>query len=124
MSKKVGGFLYWTPRLLSVLMLIFLSIFSLDVISEGRSFVEILTGLFMHNIPVLILTAVLIISWKYEIVGGIAFLLAGLFFMARTLFSPGANVLWSLPIAAPLMLIGILFFINWFGKKQKDTAES
>jgi len=57
--------------------------FSLDVFSPGLSASQILIGLLMHNIPVFVLMIILIISWKYEIIGGIAFLLAGLLYIFR-----------------------------------------
>jgi hypothetical protein len=80
---------------------------SLDVFSEDSNFQQIAIGLFMHNIPTLILTAVVAISWKHEIVGGIVFILAGL--LAATKL--------SIIIATPPILIGILFLIGWFKKR-------
>jgi len=47
--------------------------FSLDVFDGTSGFWQILLGLFMHNIPVFFLVIILWMSWKYEIVGGIAF---------------------------------------------------
>jgi len=38
----------------------------------------------MHNIPVFIMIIVLVIAWKHEIVGAIAFLLAGLIYVVFT----------------------------------------
>ena len=74
----------------------------------------------MHNIPVFILLIILIISWKHEIVGGIAFILAGLFYIIMVFRSVTWKLAlhWSLTIASPAFLIGILFMINWFKKKQ------
>ncbi len=123
MAKKINKYLYWSPRILSILFLIFLALFSLDVISPGLSFQQIAIGLFMHNIPVFILLAVLLISWKHEIVGGIAFILAGILYVAQMLMNAFANPLegymlsYSLIIAGPAFLIGILFIANWLQKK-------
>jgi hypothetical protein len=74
----------------------------------------------MHNIPVLILLIVLLIAWKYEIVGGIAFILAGLAYIISTLTRvPWYIVIsWSMIIAGPAFFIGILFLVNWFKKKR------
>lgn len=93
--------------------------FSLDVFEPGLSAGQIALGLFMHNIPVLILLVVLIIAWKYEIVGGIAFNLAGLAYIISTLTRvPWYLVIsWSLIIAGPAFFIGILFMMNWYKKK-------
>jgi len=122
MGKEVGKFIYWTPRILSILFLCFLVLFSFDVISPELSFWQIAVGLFMHNIPVFILAIVLLISWKHEIVGGIAFILAGLLYTALILIKAIGNqfewymIFWIFMIAGPAFLIGILFFVNWFKK--------
>jgi len=120
MKKRVSKFIYWTPRILSIIFLCFLALFSLDVFSPELTFWQIVLRLFMHNIPMLILLAVLIISWKYEIVGGIAFILAGLLYVVLLMMNPFEwyMIAWSLQIAGPAFLIGILFLVNWFKKKK------
>jgi len=124
-TKKISKFVYWTPRILSIIFLVFLTLFSFDVISPELSFWQILGGMFMHNIPVFFLLAILIISWKYEIVGGIAFILAGLLYIGRLLMMILMNsphqwymLAWSITISGPAFLIGILFLIGWFRKKK------
>jgi hypothetical protein len=121
MAKKVNGFIFWTPRILSILFILFLALFSLDVISSEYSIGEILLGLLMHNIPSLVLLIVLLISWKYEIVGGIVFLLAGLLYVANTMNSEipwHTALIWSMTIAGPAFLIGGLFLANWSEKRS------
>lgn len=91
-KRKVSKGLYWTPRLLSILFICFIAMFSLDVFSPGMSFGEIMLALLMHNIPTLVLVVILIISWNYEIVGGICFILAGMLYIVFALsqqISPG-----------------------------------
>jgi len=116
----VGKFLYWTPRILSILFILFLALFSLDVFSPGLTFGQIIIGLLIHNIPSFILLAVLLISWRHEIVGGIAFILAGILYIVWLLMNPKLEwymLSWALIIAGPAFLIGILFLIGWFKKK-------
>ncbi len=96
--------------------------FSLDVFEPGLSVWQIVISLFMHNIPVFILAIVLGISWKYEIVGGIFFILAGLLYIIFASLRAPAWYLalsWGLIIAGPAFFIGILFLINW---RKKKTA--
>ncbi len=125
--KKINKFIYWTPRILSIVFICFLALFSLDVIAPGLSFGQILLGLLMHNIPVLLLLIILLLSWKREIVGGIAFTLAGLSYIILLLIniirdsSQWYMLFWTLPISAPAFLIGILFIINWRRKKNKSV---
>lgn len=121
MAKKINRFLYWTPRVLSIIFILFLAMFSLDVFEGHYGFWGTILGLFMHNIPSLVLLIVLIISWRYEIVGGIVFILAGLLYVimaTRRTLEWHTALCWSLTIAGPAFLIGILFMINWFKKKQ------
>ena len=119
-GKKVSKFVYWTPRILSIIFLAFLVLFSFDVFGNGYTFWQTVAALLIHNIPVFFLLAVLIISWKYEIVGGIAFILAGLFYLVmESLRQPWYTVIsWSMIIAGPAFLIGILFLVNWFKKRK------
>ena len=116
---KVGKWLYWAPRILSIAMLCFMAMFSLDIFGNNYTFWQTVVGLFMHNLPVFILLAALIVSWKREIVGGIAFNLAGLLYIVFALSRVPwyIAISWSAMIAGPLFLIGILFIINWVKKK-------
>jgi len=119
-TKKVGKFIYWSPRILGIIFILFLSMFALDIFDMKLGFWGTVLGLFIHLIPSIILTIILIISWKYEWVGGVAFILGGLLYIFMTLRS-GIGLLmafsWSLTIAAPAILVGILFLINWAKKK-------
>jgi len=121
-KKRVSKFLYWSPRILAVIFILFLFLFSLDIFDMHLGFWGTVLGLIMHNIPSLILLGVLLISWKkHEIVGGIAFILAGVAYFLIVLIntlrgSSGelSQLFWVLLISGPAILIGILFLINWF----------
>lgn len=121
MKKKIGKFLCWAPRILAILFILFLSIFSLDIFDMSLGFWESVLGLLIHNIPVIILGIVVWISWKHEIVGGIVFILAGLVYMLMLITGGFESymLLWCLLISGPAFLIGILFLINWFKKRKQ-----
>ena len=125
MKKRINRFVYWTPRILSIIFICFLALMSLDVFSMGLSFWQAIWALFMHNIPALVLLAVLLVSWKYEIVGGIAFILAGIFYIAMvsiTVITTGFEwyyLSWAAQISGVAFLIGILLLIGWVKKKKK-----
>jgi len=129
MEKKINKFVYWTPRILSIIFILFLAVFSLDVFDMKLGFWGTVLGLFMHNIPVFVLSIILLISWKREIVGGIVFTLAGMLYVVIMLVNMLRNqfewymVSWNIIVAGPAFLIGILFIINWRKKQnnQKDT---
>lgn len=121
----MGKILYWTPRVLSILFICFLALFSLDVFEPGMSAGEIMLGLLMHNIPSIIMAVLLVIAWKKEIVGAVGYFGAGLLYNGIVIFNIVNSGLqwylaisWSLIIAGPLFIIGILFLINW--KKRNE----
>lgn len=119
--EKISKPLYWTPRILSILFAAFLALFSLDVFGEGLSFWQLAGAFLMHNIPVFVLAIIIWISWKHELVGAIGFVLAGLLYIARLLMNPQLEwymLSWSITIAGPAFVVGILFFINWRRKRK------
>jgi hypothetical protein len=101
---------YWIPRVLAIISILFMTLFSLDAFGGNESFGMKMLGFLMHNIPVLIVTAILVVAWKWEVAGGILFILS---FITGTLFfhsfsgNPG-----SIIVIAPLLLIGILFIFH------------
>ena len=124
MEKKINKFIYWIPRILSIIFIIFLALMSLDIFEGDYGFWGTILGLFMHNIPTIILLIVLIISWKYEIVGGIGFIFAGVLyigFIMTNLIKTGFEwyyLAWVIQLSGVAFLIGILFLIGWFKKKK------
>jgi len=110
------------PRILSILFILFLALFSLDVFSPDYTIQEMMLAFFMHNIPVLILSILLIIAWKYEIVGTIVFSLAGLLYLgliANQAISGNFEwfmIGWVLNISGPAFLVAYLFYLS---KKRK-----
>jgi uncharacterized membrane protein len=53
-SKRL---LFWTPRAICIAFAIFLSLFALDVLSEGYGFWKTLLALLIHLVPVYIVLA-------------------------------------------------------------------
>ena len=117
---------YWMPRILSILFICFLSLFSLDVFQPGMSTAEIALGLFMHNIPSKILIFLLVISWRREIIGALTYFAAGTIYMGFVIYNVMNSglpwyigVTWSLTIALPAFVIGALFLVNWRHRKKE-----
>jgi len=124
MKRKISKAIYWTPRILSIFFILFLMMFSLDIFDLKLNFWGTMLGLFMHNIPALILLGLLIVSWKHELVGAITFAAAGILYIALLLMKPNFEwymIMWSLQISGPAFLISYLFFLNWRrkGKPKK-----
>lgn len=121
MKNEISKFVFWTPRILSIIFIAFLALFSLDVFGNGYSFWETVVGLFMHNIPVFILIAILAVSWKREIVGAVGFFLGGLLYIYSAFSRAGdwrMALIWSAQIAGTAFVIGGFFLANWIKKKK------
>jgi hypothetical protein len=109
MKQSVRKVLYWSPRILGILIAIFVSIFALDVFGEGYSFWETIAALAMHLIPTLVILVVLGIAWRWEWIGGFLFVALGVLYI--TLFWEPSNLPAYLLISGPLFLDGILFLL-------------
>ena len=120
--KKTNKFIFWTPRILAILFILFLALFSLDVFENCNGFLECTLALFMHNLPSLILLVILIISWKHDLIGGIIFTILGslcvIGVIIALIISPINRFNPILIIGGTVfLLIGILFLVGW--KKHK-----
>ncbi|TFG23897.1 MAG: hypothetical protein EU533_02670 [Promethearchaeota archaeon] len=120
MNDEINKLLYWTPRILAILFICFITLFSLDIFDMNLDFWGTVVGLLIHNIPTFILLFLLIISWRYELVGAILFILFGIVFAILILINAilsGFSLILLLSsvggIGGPILLIGILFLISW-----------
>lgn len=104
-AKRV---LFWTPRVLCILFAAFLSMFALDVFSEGYSFGKTVIALLIHLIPTTLVVIVLAITWRRDWVGTVLFIVLALLYVAWS-----KRLDWALVVSGPLLLIGILFLLNW-----------
>jgi len=108
--------LFWTPRVLAMAYIAFLSMFALDVFGEQHSFWRILVALLIHLIPAFVLLAGLILAWRWEWVGAALYAAAGVLYVAWVLqlpLAPALKINWVLTIAGPTFLIAALFLANW-----------
>lgn len=119
MNKVMKQVLFWTPRVLCILFAMFLSLFALDVFSEDAGFWEKILGLLIHLVPVYVVVILLMVAWRWEWVGAIAFIGLALFY----LFQAWGREHWStyLAISGPLIVIGVLFLLNWIYRAQLRT---
>jgi hypothetical protein len=113
--------LYWFPRILTIIALLFMLIFSFDVFEGNETIGRKLLGFLMHNIPVLILIAILIIAWKREFVGGIFFIIA--FIVSCYFFKSFSGNAGSLVVTSPFLITGILFIIHYFLYGMNSTGK-
>jgi hypothetical protein len=118
MSKPVRQLIYWTPRVIGILIVALFTVVSFDVFVEGYSIGEALLALLIHLIPAAIMAGALAISWRWEWVGGVLFILLSVVYIVAFRGAPIAAYLW---ISLPLFIAGVLFFVNWrLGVQSKE----
>ena len=115
MNKNTRRVLFWSPRIICILYAMFLSMFALDVFSEGYGFTETILALLMHLVPTYLVVIALVIAWRWERVGAILFIALTLFYLVM---SRGES--WV--ISGPLLLVSFLFYFNWKYKTQLKTG--
>jgi hypothetical protein len=75
----------------------------------------------IHNIGVLVLTGILIVAWKRELLGGILFIAAaifGLIFFHSFTGNPG-----SIIVVGPFLLTGVMFIMHHILFKKVNPKE-
>lgn len=110
--------LLWTPRVLALLMCVYLAVFSLDAFGNGAGVARSLVAFGVHLIPVLILLIVVAIAWRREWVGALVFACCALAyaFMAR------AHLSWIALISGPLLLVAIAYLMSWTHHEELHGA--
>jgi hypothetical protein len=110
----VRKFIFWAPRVLTIIFILFLSLFALDSFDPGQPIPYMIVAFLIHLIPCYILAAVLIISWKRELVAAVVFPILGILYMIVSFKNVGFIALsWSIIISGPAFIIGVLFLLNW-----------
>ena len=113
-------FFYFLPRVLAIVVTAFLAIFAIDVVAPGRSILLMIGLFFVHLFPNYLLIFALLIAWRKEFYGGLAFLIIGAFF---TYFYETYVILGNFFIVSfPVFLVGFLFLVHaiFFRKTTKN----
>ncbi|MCX6761008.1 MAG: hypothetical protein NTZ84_02825 [Candidatus Nealsonbacteria bacterium] len=105
-----NNILYWTPRIIIILLICLIGLISLDVFGMSGSLLAKLGGFFMHNIPTFTLIFLLVFTWKKEKIGGIIFIILGAIF--TIFFSTYRRIDIFLLISLPPLLSGLLFLLH------------
>jgi hypothetical protein len=125
--KTSTKILQWTPRILCILAILFISLFALDSFSSEHTFWQNIGAFLMHLIPSFVLLAILIVAWKWENIGGIILIIIGVV-LCVSIFNLNYNqrhfTLWQSirnvsMLCLPFVLAGILFIISHSVKKKE-----
>ncbi|MGE5392714.1 MAG: hypothetical protein ACM3NH_03145 [Candidatus Saccharibacteria bacterium] len=116
MIRKI---LYWSPRVLSILFVLFISIFAFDVF-EGPFGWQTILAFFLHLVPALLLSIVAWISWKLDLAGALLYLILAALYVLLIGFDRHWS--WYLGISGPALLTSALFFLDWRFAKDRVTG--
>lgn len=113
--------LYWTPRILGILTVLFIGMFAFDAFAPTNTLGQNILSFLIHLIPAAGLLILVLAAWRWELVGGIILTLAGIgwgvflfiFNLHRT-NSSGAALLVVVSLSLPFIITGILFIIHHF----------
>ena len=114
MKGPVRRLLFWSPRVLCIAFALFVSLFALDVFNEGLGLWKTILALSIHLIPTAFIVVVLVLSWRWEWVGGILYIAAGTFYLIEARHHPD----WVVVISGALFLVGALFLLNWLKRVE------
>ena len=109
-------FLHLTPRILGILLALFVSVFALDVFGMRFGPWETFLALLIHLVPTAAILLALAIAWRWPLAGGILFLGLGTLYIVMAL----GKFPWSVIalLSGVPYLLGVLFFWDWWTKAE------
>ena len=119
MTTTSDWLLVWSPRILGILVSLFIAMFALDAFSEEKPFLRALVDFIVHLVPALVLLGLVIASFRQPWIGAVAFI--GLAILYALTMSQG-RIDWVLAISGPLLAVGVLFCWSWWlgGRVQAE----
>jgi hypothetical protein len=119
-GPRLSRVIHWAPRIAAMVIIFFISLFSLDVFEMEGTPLELIGAFIIHSLPSIFLIVLLVFAWQRPVVGFVAFLIAGLFFFRFVIL--GRDLRHFLLFSGPLLLISALFYIDWRWLKPMLTT--
>lgn len=116
MNDTLPKILYWTPRVVCLLYIGFISLFALDVFSGEYNLAQTLVALTMHLIPSMLILLALVIAWRWELAGSVMFDVLAVGWLIYV-----GDFGKSLIITLPLFVISSLFVAGWGYRRKAKT---
>ncbi|MCX6097136.1 MAG: hypothetical protein NTZ77_01430 [Caldiserica bacterium] len=112
---RAGVVLVRIARILMIAFILFLTMFSLDVFEIEATLLEQLGGFVMHSIPSLVLVAVLLVSWRNPLLGGILTLASAAALVLRFRIQAITELA---TLVLPLITVGTLFIAAYLASRK------
>ncbi len=100
--------LLWLPRVLGLMLFLFISMFALDAFEGDASALNKVGGFLIHLIPAFAVLLVVIIGWKRPVIAGSLLLALALSYAIWV----SQRLDWVLAISGPVAFIGVLFILS------------
>ena len=99
---------FWSPRVLGLIVVLFLATFALDAFSPGKPLLESARDFLVHLIPALAVLTVLAAGWRHPHAGalGCVFLAACYAWYGR------GHLAWIVIVSGPLLMTALLFVLS------------
>jgi len=123
MSRLSARLLFWSPRILTILFVLFLSAFALEAFNDFQVFWKCVLAFCIGLLPAAIVAAILAVAWRWEWVGAALFTLAAVYY-AWSWTIPPRHMQWEATagISGPLLVIAGLFLANWIERAKVRMA--
>lgn len=122
MSLSAARLLYWSPRIIAILFVLFLSAFALDAFNEFHVFWKCLLAFVIGLLPAAIVAVSLAAAWRWEWIGAAAFALLGTWYSWNALHRHFLSWPIFLAIPLPLFFLALLFLANWIERAKLRAA--
>ena len=111
MNETTKRVVYWTPRIICIAFAAFLGMFAMDVFGMQVDFWHTALALLVHLIPTVLVLMALMVVWRREWIGAVLFPLLAVIHLV----TKWGQFHWSVyaVIDGPLLLIVVLFWVNW-----------
>ena len=118
METTSDKLLLWSPRILGILVSLFIGLFALDSFSEGKPIRQAFPDFLVHLIPAFALLGLVAASARRPWIGAVAFI--GLAAVYAGTMSKG-RLDWMLAISGPLLVVGALFMWSWLRRRTVQS---
>ena len=127
MSELSKRTLFWTPRVLSIGYIVFLSLFASDAFGLGYGFWQTILALVIHLAPALVLLVGLILAWRWEWIGTALYAAAAAAYVVIVLpqrIPSAVKLNWILVVAGPAFFVAAMFLANWLKRSELHSRRA
>ncbi|MCU0105158.1 hypothetical protein N7603_05760 [Acholeplasma vituli] len=121
--KHVRRTMKWIPRIVTLLLIIFICLFSFDVFTGNDPWYKMILGFIIHCLPVMFLLLVWFISIYKPWVGATIYSVFGLlFFLWMAIEQSPQSYAKALYFGIPFVVVSILYLLDYKARQYEKTG--